>query len=90
MHLQGERVGHLLQRPPRHPYAAVRPGQRVPDLSGQPGEHSPDLQARQLMVELAGQRRQRPAARSADDDLPHQVTGQPVRRDSARHPQDIG
>ena len=93
VHLQGERVGHLLQRPPRHRYAAVRPGQRVPDLSGQPGEHSLDplsLQARQLMVELVGQRRQRPAARSADDDLPHQVTGQPVRQDSARHSQDIG
>ena len=93
VHLQDERVGHLLQRPSRHRYAAVRPGQRVPDLAGQPGEHSLDplsLQARQLMVELVGQRRQRPAARSADDDLPHQVTGQPVRQDSARHPQDIG
>ena len=90
VHLQHERVGHLRQRPPRHRYVAVRPGQRVPDLPGQPGEHSLDLQARQLMVELVGQRRQRPAARSADDDLPHQVTGQPVRQDSARHSQDIG
>ena len=59
VHLQGERVGHLLQRPPRHRYAVSRPGQRVPDLPGQPGEHSLDLQARQLMVELVGQRRQR-------------------------------
>ena len=42
------------------------------------------------MVELVGQRRQRPAAGSADDDLPHQVIGKPVRQDSARHAQDIG
>ena len=42
------------------------------------------------MVELIGQRCQRPAGRSADDDLPHQVTGQPVRQNSARYSQDIG
>jgi hypothetical protein len=42
------------------------------------------------MVELVGQRRQRPAASSADNDLPHQVTGQPIRQDTAWYSQDIG
>jgi hypothetical protein len=41
------------------------------------------------MVELVGQRRQRAAARSADDDLPYHVTGQPVRQDSTRHSQNL-
>jgi hypothetical protein len=42
VHLQHERVGHLLQRPPRYRHVTVRPGQRLPDLFGQPGEHSFD------------------------------------------------
>jgi hypothetical protein len=89
VHLQRERVGHLVQRPSRHRYIAVRPDPCVPNFLGQPGEHSLDplsLQPRQLMVELISQRCQRPAARSADDDFPHQVTSQPVRQDSTPHP----
>ena len=93
VHLQHEWVGHLGQRLSGRHCVASRLGQRVPDLPGQPGEHSFDslsLQVRQLVVELVGQRRQRPAARSADDYFLYQVTGQRVRQDSARHAQDIG
>ena len=41
------------------------------------------------MVELVGQRRQRPAARPAEYDLPYQVTGQPIRQYGARHSQHL-
>ena len=39
------------------------------------------------MIELVGQRSQRPALGAADRDLPYQVTGQPVRHLADRHPQ---
>ena len=97
MHLQCERVSHLSQWPPRCCRTGTRPDQRRPDLFGQPGEHAfdplslhfdpPYLQVGQVMVELIGQRRQRAAARSAEHDLPHQVTGRPVRQHGARHSQ---
>jgi hypothetical protein len=47
------------------------------------------LQVGQVMIELAGQRRQRPAARSAEHDLAHQVTGQLLRQHGAWHSQHI-
>jgi hypothetical protein len=41
------------------------------------------------MIELVGQRRQWPAARSAEHDLPHQVIGQLLRQHGAWHSEEI-
>ena len=42
------------------------------------------------MVQLVSQRRQRPAARPANHDLPDQVTGQRLGQHAAWHPQQLG
>jgi hypothetical protein len=42
------------------------------------------------MVQLVGQRRQRPAAGRAEHDFPHQVTGQLLRQHAARRAQHVG
>ena len=91
MNLQRERVRHLTQRPSRRS-VAVRLHQHVLGLIEEPGEHAFDtlsLQAGQLMVELVGQRRQRPDARTAEHDLPHQVTSQHTRQHGAGHSQSV-
>ncbi len=42
-----------------------------------------------VMVQLVGQRRQRPATRPPKHDLPHQVTGQLLRQHGGRHSQQL-
>ena len=78
-------------KPPRvslthpHRYCAARLGPRILAFASQPGEHAVGL----VMIELVGQRRQRPAARSPEHDLAHKVIGQLLRQHGAWHSQDI-
>jgi hypothetical protein len=92
VHLQGKRVTHLSQRPPGNRYGTAWPGQHVPDLAGQAVDLVLDplaLQMGLILVQLIGQRRQRPATRSAKHNLTDQMTGQPVCQHTGRQPQDI-
>ena len=99
MHPQPPRIGladpHRPCRWSDVPGRASRVGRRCRrgDAEGnQPCEHVFDplsLQVGQVMVELVGQRRQRPAARSAEHDLPHQVAGQLLRQHGAWHSQNL-
>jgi hypothetical protein len=87
----GRRCGQLSQRC-RHRgrrVGAAQPGQRLPDLVGELAEHVFDplaLQVGHVIVQLGRQRKQRPAAGPARDDLPQQVTCHFLRHQRARHP----
>ncbi len=47
------------------------------------------LQMSHVVVQLGGQRLQRPTTRSADHDLPHEIFGQPIGKRRSREPQDF-
>jgi hypothetical protein len=81
MHAQPPRIN--LTHPDRH--CAARLGPRIQAFASQPGEHA----VGSVLIELVGQRRQRPAARSAERDLPHQMPGQLLGQDNARDSQDF-
>ena len=86
MYLQRERVTHLGQWPPHRPRGAARRGRAAAQPVQQLSEHAFDplpltfeplpLQVGQVMIELVGQRSQRPALGAADHDLADQVAGQ--------------
>ena len=75
-------------RLPRHLRAAARSGQcrHHPDYLGEHPLQPLTLQVGHVMVQLVRQRRQRAALGAAGRDLVHQVTGQRLGQQPARHP----
>ena len=91
VYLERERVTDVRQWLPWRPDDAAGQGQPVPQQAQNLGEHTFEplaLQVGQVMIQLVGQRSQRPRLGSSDLDLADQVTGQLGRHGADRYPQE--